>query len=72
MLGSNVSIVGGGVSTTVLVAVSGTGVAIVPTLGATTLIGFGNVCANATSVANSFNLNGVNLTNADYYRWPVE
>ncbi|MES2851040.1 MAG: lamin tail domain-containing protein [Bacteroidota bacterium] len=70
-LGSNVSIVGGGISTTVLVAVSGTGVAIVPTLGATALTGFGNVCANATSVANSFNLNGVNLTNANITVGPL-
>lgn len=70
-LTGNVSISGGGVSTAVTVAVSGTGVAIVPTLGATTLAAFGNVCINATSSANSFNLNGVNLTNADITVGPL-
>jgi hypothetical protein len=71
VLGSNVSIVGGGISPTVLVAVSGTGISLSPTLGATALAGFGNVCVNAASVANSFNLNGTNLTNADITVGPL-
>jgi len=70
-LSGNISISGGGVSTAVTVAVSGTGVAIVPTLGATTLSSFGNICVNATSPANSFNVNGVNLTGADVTVGPL-
>lgn len=70
-LSGNISISGGGVSTAVTVAVSGTGVAIVPTLGATSLSSFGNVCVNTASSANSFNVNGVNLTGADITVGPL-
>ena len=70
-LNGSVSISGGGVATAVNVAVKGVGVATVPTLGATTLATFGNVCVNATTGPNSFNLNGVNLTNADITVGPL-
>lgn len=70
-LSGNVSITGGGAAAAVTVAVSGTGVAIVPTLGATTLTSFGNICANATAGPNSFNLNGANLTNANITVGPL-
>ena len=70
-LSGNVSITGGGVSAPVTVAVSGMGVAVIPTLGATSLTAFGNVCVNSTAGPNSFNLNGVNLTNADITVGPL-
>lgn len=66
-----VSIDGGGVANAITVAVTGTGVAIVPTLGNTTLASFGNICVNAVSSANSFTVNGVNLTNADITVGPL-
>lgn len=62
----NVSITGGGVSSAVLVPVSGTGVAApVPTLTATALTAFGNICVNTTAGPNSFTINGTNLTTAN-------
>ena len=36
-----------------------------PTLLATTLSGFGNVCINTTSTANTFTITGNNLTTAN-------
>jgi hypothetical protein len=36
-----------------------------PTLSATTLTGFGNVCVNTTTAANSFTISGSNLTTAN-------
>lgn len=66
-----VTVSGGGVTAAVNVAVKGFGVAIVPTLGATTLATLGNICVNATAGPNSFNLNGVNLTNANITVGPL-
>jgi hypothetical protein len=57
----DVSISGGGASTTV--AVSGTGV--IPTLTTTALTAFGNVCINTTAGPNSFTITGTNLSNAN-------
>ncbi len=62
----NLSITGGGVSAAVTVAVSGTGIgAPLPAISATTITGFGNLCLNTTGGANSFTINGVNLTAAN-------
>ncbi len=69
-LSGNVSIAGGGGSA--MVAVSGTGVSIVPGLGAATVLAsFGNVCANTTTGPNSFILTGTNLTTADITVGPL-
>ena len=68
----NISINGGGVATAVNVAVSGTGVAApTPTLTASALTGFGNVCVNVTSGSNSFTVTGSNLTTADIIIGPL-
>lgn len=57
----NVTVSGGGASTTI--AVNGTGV--IPTLSATSLAPFGNVCINTTAGPNSFTITGTNLSNAN-------
>lgn len=57
----NVTVTGGGASTTI--AVSGTGV--IPTLTTTALTAFGNVCTNTTAGPNSFTINGNNLSSAN-------
>ncbi|RYE15250.1 MAG: hypothetical protein EOP51_27070, partial [Sphingobacteriales bacterium] len=62
----NISNSGAGAATAVTVAVSGTGVAPVdPTISATSLTAFGNVCNNTTAGPNSFTINAINLTNAN-------
>lgn len=59
----NVSNMGGGIATAVTVAVSGTGMLpTTPTLSATNLTAFGDVCINSTAGPNSFTINGLNLT----------
>ncbi len=69
----NVTISGGGVTTAITVAVSGTGLAaIVPTLSASTPAVFGNVCVNAAGGPNSFVVSGTNLTTADVTIGPLE
>ncbi len=61
----NLAITGGGVASTVNVAVSGTGIAsAIPSLSATSLATFGNVCANTIGGPNSFTINGADLTTA--------
>lgn len=61
----NIGHAGGGYTTSLPVAVSGTGLApITPVLSAGTLAAFGTVCINSTSTANSFTINGANLTTA--------
>ncbi len=68
----NVSITGGGVSSAVTVAVSGTGVApATPALSATVLAAFGNICVNTTVGPNSFTLSGSNLTSANITVGPL-
>lgn len=68
----NVGNSGGGVSTAVTVPVSGTGVVPVdPTLSATTLTAFGNICTNTTAGPNSFTINAINLTTADVTVGPL-
>ena len=42
-----------------------------PTLSATALSGFGNVCINTTTAANSFTITGVGLTNANVNVGPL-
>ena len=42
-----------------------------PTITATALTGFGNVCVNTTSIANTFTINGTNLTNASVTVGPL-
>jgi hypothetical protein len=42
-----------------------------PTLTATTLTGFGNVCSNTTAGPNSFTINGTNLTTANITVGPL-
>lgn len=62
----NISITGGGIASPVLVAVSGTSVAApVPSITVSALAGFGSLCLNTTSAANSFAITGVNLTTAN-------
>lgn len=61
----NVTNAGGG-ATTVNVPVSGNGtVPATPTLTATTLTSFGNICIGTVAGPNSFTINGINLTNAN-------
>ncbi|WP_460566336.1 beta strand repeat-containing protein, partial [Flaviaesturariibacter terrae] len=48
-----------------------TATAAVPAFTATTLAGFGNVCVNSTSGAQSFTLSGTNLTTADVVVGPL-
>ena len=68
----NVTNVGGGVTVSVDVPVSGTGVIpATPVLSATTLAAFGNVCVNATAGPNDFTINAVNLTTADITVGPL-
>jgi hypothetical protein len=60
----SISHAGGGFTTSLPVAVSGTGLApITPVLSASTLATFGTVCINS-STTNSFTINGPNLTTA--------
>jgi hypothetical protein len=60
----SISHAGGGFTTSLPVAVSGTGLApITPVLSASTLATFGTVCINS-STTNSFTINGTNLTTA--------
>jgi len=62
----NVTHTGGSVSTTPIVSATGNATApAIPTLKATTITDFGNVCVGATNAINSFTLNGLNLTNTD-------
>ncbi|MEO6489490.1 MAG: T9SS type A sorting domain-containing protein [Ferruginibacter sp.] len=68
----DVSNMGGGVTTSVNVAVTGNGlVPISPVLSAGSLTAFGNVCLNTTVGPNSFTINGVNLTTADISVGPL-
>lgn len=48
-----------------------TTVAVVPTLTATSLTGFGNVCINTSAGPNSFTINGTDLTNANITVGPL-
>ncbi len=45
--------------------------AVVPTLGATALTAFGNVCINTTPAPNSFTVSGTDLTTADVVVGPL-
>ena len=57
---------GGGVSVAPTVNVSGNATApAIPTLTATSLSDFGNICVGASDAINSFTINGLNLTNTD-------
>lgn len=68
----NVSNTGGGVTTAVNVAVSGTAIAPgTPTLSATALTAFGANCINTSTGPNSFTINGVNLTAANITVGPL-
>jgi len=68
----NVTNSGGGVTTPVNVAVSGTGtVPVTPVLSSTTLTGFGNVCVNSTAGPNSFTVSGLNLSTANITVGPL-
>ena len=68
----NISITGGGVSSAVLVPVSGTGTAApTPTLTASALTTFANTCINTTAGPNSFTINGSNLTAANVTVGPL-
>ncbi|MEP7165696.1 MAG: lamin tail domain-containing protein [Ferruginibacter sp.] len=68
----NVSNVGGGVTVSVDVPVSGTGVTPpTPVFSASSLNAFGNVCVNATAGPNDFTISGVNLTTADVTVGPL-
>ena len=68
----NVTNVGGGVTVSVNVAVSGTGVLpATPVLSVSTSVTFGNVCVNTTSGPQNFTINGVNLTTADVTVGPL-
>lgn len=71
-ISGTISNAGGGVTTAVVVNVNGTGdVPPTPTLSATSLTAFGNICLNATAGPNSFTVNGLNLTNADITVGPL-
>jgi hypothetical protein len=62
----NVSNAGGGVTTAVTVAVTGTGmIPPTPVLTAGTLAAFGNVCVNTAAGPNSFTITGTNLSTAN-------
>ena len=61
----NVTNAGGGAAT-VNVPVSGNGIVpSTPTITATTLTAFGNICTGTVAGPNSFTINGTNLTNAN-------
>jgi hypothetical protein len=61
-----VSNAGGGVTTAVTVAVTGTGmIPPTPVLTAGTLAAFGNVCVNTAAGPNSFTITGTNLSTAN-------
>lgn len=62
-ISGNLSITGGGITTPVLVAVSGNGVApSTPTLSLSGTLIFGSVCINTTAGPNTFTISGTNLT----------
>jgi len=68
----NVTNVGGGVTVSVDVPVSGTGVVPpTPVLSVSSLAPFGNICVNTTSGPLDFTINGVNLTTADVSVGPL-
>ncbi len=59
----DISITGGGITTPVLVPVSGTGVAAAtPTITAGTLVDFGNVTVGSASASQTFDVSGAALT----------
>ncbi len=59
----DISITGGGISSPVLVAVSGTGVVpSSPTITAGSLVDFGNVTVGSASASQTFNVSGTDLT----------
>jgi len=65
-LTGNITISGGGVASSVTVAVGGTGVdPSQPSLSTSTLTAFGSVCTSTTAGPNSFTITGSNLTTAD-------
>ena len=69
---TNISNNGGGIATPVTVAVNGTGIAATtPTITASSLASFGNVCVNTTAGPNNFTINGSNLTTADVTVGPL-
>ncbi|MCC6257249.1 MAG: lamin tail domain-containing protein [Chitinophagaceae bacterium] len=71
-LSGNASNTGGGIGTSVDVALNGTGDApVTPVLSAGTLNSFGNVCLNATAGPNSFTVNGLSLTAGDLQVGPL-
>ena len=62
----NITHSGGGISTSQIVSVSGNATApAIPTLTATSLSDFGNICVGASNAINSFTINGLNLNNTD-------
>lgn len=62
----NITHSGAGVSVASTVSVSGNATApAIPTLTATSLSDFGNICVGASNAINSFTINGLNLTNTD-------
>ncbi len=62
----NITISGGGTSTALTVAVSGTGVdPNAPAATVTALAAFGSLCLNTASAVNSFTINATNLTTAN-------
>ena len=62
----NITHSGGGISTSLIVIVSGNATApAIPTLTATSLSDFGNICVGASNAINSFTVNGLNLNNTD-------
>ena len=68
----NVTNIGGGVTVSVDVPVSGTGITPPnPVLSASSLAAFGNVCLNTTAGPNDFTVNGVNLTTTDVTVGPL-
>lgn len=72
-INDNIVITGGGISTPVLVSVSGTGIAPgTPSLSATTLSDFGQLCVNTTSPAASFSLSGSDLNTSDVSVGPLD
>lgn len=71
-LAGNASNTGGGMGSSVDVALNGTGDApVTPVLSATSLNAFGNVCLNAVAGPNSFTINGLNLTPTDLQVGPL-
>lgn len=70
----NVTILGGGVTTAVNVAVSGNGILPVGpsvTFTPSSVTGFGAICPNTTAGPNSFTINGANLTAANLVVGPL-